>query len=431
MILFFELFMFMITDSMWNTIAGYLLPVVVTVTIPDAILDIVIENTTPYTRSRLCLCNRRLRDLTIAVSMEHNLRLTDADLTPAPTITNKYLGVLPYVYVDRQQQVIDAYVGVFDHNDHNNASLWCRDYHLACRMRPNQLTLRTYNAVDIIVFTVGDHDVINLAMGSYARSALLRRPNMRYIGVIMCSLITRGRIADAYYFAEKIRNCRVEAIRPLIIDAIAVAAAHSHLYSSEVLAAWCKYAGAFIQHDKIEIRALATRLRADDVALIHINDKPWKHYLAGYTNELVCDDIIPALKGTLPALRSDVFAINDAIMELPRYLRSDRVPALWHKLVHGVVDTASVLVLVPPEPFWSMLVDSHQRLGHICSSYKLTASDMITMLNTSYLYTDAFARVMELLAIQNDPTPAYFAGLERAASDQDIRRASLFMSLLR
>ena len=100
--------------------------------------DVILQNTTPYTRCLLTPVSRWFAEHCVAVSMQKNAALVYIPASPIVNAMNLLFGfMLHSVVTHRPTDVSSAY------NDGVTNDNWHRDYHLLMRRRPQHVTYVT------------------------------------------------------------------------------------------------------------------------------------------------------------------------------------------------------------------------------------------------------------------------------------------------
>ncbi len=124
----------------------------------DVVLwEIIIQNTTPYTRWCLCMCTRWFGTRCVTVSMEHNIALGPVIYTPELIRMNVFLGYMNYGDRHDAKDIVRVYNGADIQHTY-----WTRDYHLMMRLRPEsrlESHLCAHADLDVIEFDLAKLDV--------------------------------------------------------------------------------------------------------------------------------------------------------------------------------------------------------------------------------------------------------------------------------
>lgn len=138
------------------------------------LFKIIMHHVTPMTRWELSQCNSRLNTDAIAISREHNLRITPKI---TPTSLYNFIGVDIKQHDSREVLVAEAYETLID-----TYNLYVNDYHLFRRIKP-ELTL------NYMLGAIGDLEVIGFIVDKFVCGFKVDR-----FGFGIVALIERGLI---------------------------------------------------------------------------------------------------------------------------------------------------------------------------------------------------------------------------------------------
>ncbi len=406
-------------------------------------------------------------------SITNNERKSSRELMRARI--NMFLGVPAWTYPcirARKQLIIDAYAGVID--DNADVTIWCQDYHLTQRLRPRQLRF-AWESQYYRIYVHGAAEVVELALKKYDLEN-----DFSHALTIVCNLFMRG-------YASWIRDmlpclhtsCTPEFMARIIMRLLICIFVYRQFYG-DVHNAWAAELARTIPRNSrsafnTEVIACVQCLLGEDndssqlraaicggnMALVHkiiqhvpvtwqLANDVWMYWLAYRPQEIMSDGMFyMVVNYTSDDLSGRVLvAMVDAMIDNPHTCsflvtltiklsmnNSFQISANVHayadayqRLLDRTTETAAIIALAPPEPFWSLTIRRHKACGN-----SLSADQLCKLIGAK---SDVeWRREMALFEYEYTKNPAhvrvaYYVGIVAAASACSLDRIRTLVALI-